>query len=235
MKSPKIGKQTFLRDNTASESSYDKFINDLSEREANESPLYTGRHFLILNEGNRSVVKATRLLESRFGFSVANTADCPSILAIAALDQAMHVADFSNRALNPNGLVDVAAPGVSVYSSWTMPVRNRTISGTSMATPHVAGICALLCEKYPEATPGMIEIIITLSEVYLDRLSTVADNLRADGLIITHLYAFGVIVGIEEQEVIPKIRNYKEISSLSEEKEVKITPPAADIQSFPDE
>lgn len=88
---------------------------------------------------------------------VGSPADCPSILAIAALDSKLNVADFSNRAINPTGLVDIAAPGVAIYSSWRMPVRYRTISGTSMATPHVAGIMALLFEKYPGATAQNIE------------------------------------------------------------------------------
>ena len=90
-------------------------------------------------------------------YPVNSPADCPSILAVAALDRTLEVADFSNRAINAKGLVDVAAPGVSVYSSWIMPVRNRSVSGTSMATPHVAGIFALLFEKYPDATPAMAE------------------------------------------------------------------------------
>lgn len=88
---------------------------------------------------------------------VGSPADCPSILAVAAIDEALQVADFSNRAINPGGLVDIAAPGVAIYSSWPMPVRNRIISGTSMATPHVAGILALLWEKFPDATPSVIE------------------------------------------------------------------------------
>lgn len=88
---------------------------------------------------------------------VSSPADCPSILAVAAVDSELQVGDFSNRAINPSGLVDIAAPGVNVYSSWSMPARYRTISGTSMATPYVAGIAALFFEKYPDATPAMIE------------------------------------------------------------------------------
>lgn len=86
---------------------------------------------------------------------VGSPADCPSILAVAALDEALQVADFSNRAINPGGEMDIAAPGVAIYSSWPMPARNRTLSGTSMATPYVAGILALLFEKHPDATPSM--------------------------------------------------------------------------------
>lgn len=94
---------------------------------------------------------------------VASPADCPSIVAVAALDSTMNVADFSNRAINPTGLVDIAAPGVAVYSSWVLPTRYRSISGTSMAAPHVAGILALLWEQSPTATPD--EIINQLQNI----------------------------------------------------------------------
>lgn len=107
--------------------------------------------FIVAAAGNNS-----RRSKNRFS-PVASPADCPSILAVAAIDPELQVADFSNRAINPSGLVDIAAPGVDIYSSWPMPTRYRTLSGTSMATPHVAGIAALLFEKYPDATPSMIE------------------------------------------------------------------------------
>lgn len=87
---------------------------------------------------------------------VSSPADCPSILAIAALDSNLSVANFSNRAINTNGLIDLAAPGVKIYSSWPQPLGYNTISGTSMATPHVAGIIALLWEKFPNYTPYQI-------------------------------------------------------------------------------
>ena len=78
---------------------------------------------------------------------VGRPANSPSIMAVAALDSQLGIANFSNRGLNPEGgQVDIAAPGVEVYSSWPMPTQYRTISGTSMATPHVAGIAALHAE-----------------------------------------------------------------------------------------
>lgn len=71
-------------------------------------------------------------------------ANSPSIMAVGALDSALAVAPFSARSTTTRGgHVDVAAPGVAVYSSWPMPERYNTISGTSMATPHAAGVAAL--------------------------------------------------------------------------------------------
>jgi subtilisin family serine protease len=83
---------------------------------------------------------------------VAHPANCPSIMAVGAIDVRLALADFTNRGINPNGgQVDIVGPGVDVYSSWPMPTRYRTISGTSMATPHVAGIAALIAESNPAA------------------------------------------------------------------------------------
>jgi subtilisin len=88
---------------------------------------------------------ATRAF-GNFGF-VGVPANSPSIMAVGALDSHLAIADFSARS-NPvaGGEVNIAAPGVAVYSSWPMPQRYNTISGTSMATPHVAGIAALWSE-----------------------------------------------------------------------------------------
>jgi subtilisin family serine protease len=92
---------------------------------------------------------------------VGHPANCPSILAVAALDPSLQVARFSCAGLNPDGgQVDIAAPGVDVLSSWPVPVNYRRINGTSMATPHVSGIAALLAEANPKASAAEIKDLL---------------------------------------------------------------------------
>ena len=76
----------------------------------------------------------------------------PGVIAVAATDSSDTVATYSNQ----GSYVDVAAPGSSIVS--TYPGGGyRTLSGTSMASPHVAAVAALVKAAQPGLTPDQVE------------------------------------------------------------------------------
>ncbi|RUR31671.1 S8 family serine peptidase [Vreelandella nanhaiensis] len=83
------------------------------------------------------------------GLNTGSPANSPTMLSVASLDPNLRPSSFSNY-----GKVEIAAPGRDVFSSWPRPINYRTISGTSMATPHVAG-CAALWAQSDASLRGM--------------------------------------------------------------------------------
>jgi subtilisin family serine protease len=84
-------------------------------------------------------------------------ASTPDALTVGATDSADARAAFSN--IGP--CLDVWAPGVSITSTWpTSTTATNTISGTSMASPHVAGLAALFLQNNPYATPATVNAVI---------------------------------------------------------------------------
>ena len=85
---------------------------------------------------------------------------CPAhneaCIVVAACGGRGNVASFSNY----GDAVDVCAPGVDVLSYWPGDTLNA-IDGTSMASPHVAALAAMMKAYLPDKTPAQIEKYIT--------------------------------------------------------------------------
>jgi subtilisin family serine protease len=81
----------------------------------------------------------------------------PGALTVGATDSADKPASFSNYGT----CVDLFAPGVGITSDWyTTTTATSTISGTSMATPHVAGVAALYLQGHTDATPAAVAAVV---------------------------------------------------------------------------
>merc|ERR1712176_675099 len=114
-------------------------------------------------------------------------ASYPSLMSVAAIDSNKNKASFSTF----NDQVEISAPGVSIESS--LPGNNYAKwSGTSMATPHVAGVAGLLWMYFPDCENYQIRNAI---------LAT-AEDLRADGCDI--YTGFGVVRAKSAYELLAK-------------------------------
>jgi subtilisin family serine protease len=101
--------------------------------------------------------------------SVGSPASFAEAFAVGATDQNDAVAAFSSRGPSPlTGAVkpDVSAPGVNVTSSFPGG-GYASLNGTSMATPHVAGVAALLKQARPSITLSETMFVITSTAVPL--------------------------------------------------------------------
>lgn len=115
-------------------------IADLARR---LEPLQGGA-LLVAASGNESRRQARGASPETYVVDAAPPSAAEGIVAVGALgqspDRALEVASFSNA--NP----DLSAPGVDVISA-DVGAGLRALSGTSMATPHVAGVAALWAQK----------------------------------------------------------------------------------------
>jgi subtilisin family serine protease len=85
-------------------------------------------------------------------------------LSVGAIDRNRSMAGFSNRAGSNAQMRHVVAPGVDIYS--TTPNNSWGLKdGTSMASPHVAGVVALMLSANPNLTSAQVRQIVTESAV----------------------------------------------------------------------
>ena len=141
-----------------------------------------------------------------------------SVVCVGATDNNDNIASFSSRGpstwedidpfndypFNPEtGLIrpDVSAPGVNIKSCNTFNITGYTsMSGTSMATPGVAGVMALLLSKAPNLSPEAIDIALETTAVDLG--SSGKDNIYGAGRIdaleaINNLVEMSIPTGLQ--------------------------------------
>ncbi|WP_243460002.1 S8 family serine peptidase [Streptomyces sp. M54] len=89
-------------------------------------------------------------------------ANCAGVIAVAASDAKGNRASFSNYGSG----IDITAPGRDIWSTANTGTESPdtetyvTMSGTSMAAPHIAALAALMIEKNPALTPAQIEATV---------------------------------------------------------------------------
>ncbi len=100
--------------------------------------------------------------------------DVPNVMSIAATTHQDSLASFSNWGPTT---VDLGAPGEDILS--TLPGNSYgTLSGTSMATPHVSGVAALIWGRFPTMTVDQVKALIMNS---VDRIPALAGKCVTGG------------------------------------------------------
>ena len=99
-----------------------------------------------------------------------------AVVSVAAVDSNSAKASFSQY----NNQVEIAAPGVGVNSTWR-DGGYKSISGTSMATPHVSGVAALVWSHYPQCSN--VQIRNALNKTAVDKGSAGRDVNFGFGII----------------------------------------------------
>jgi subtilisin family serine protease len=138
-------------------------------------------HDAILRAYNAGVVIVAAAGNS--GGAVSYPAAYPEVIAVSATDQNNQIASFSSR--GPE--VDLAAPGVSIYSTYKGQ-SYATLSGTSMAAPHVTGAAALIidtkkCDLNLDNVCTPTEVQQRLEQTAIDLGDQGKDNLYGSGLV----------------------------------------------------
>ena len=98
--------------------------------------------------------------------------ELPNVISVAALDRNDQLASFSNFGVKT---VHIAAPGKDIISTW-LNDSYREASGTSMATPYIAGTAALILASEPKLSVEKLRERILQSADKIDSLNGKIEN-----------------------------------------------------------
>lgn len=112
--------------------------------------------FVVIASGNESAEVPS--------YPAHYSANLDNVLSVGAHDINYDLASFSNK-VGDSGAVQIDGPGVDVYSTFPFGTYGA-ISGTSMATPHVAGVAALALSANPDLTPSQLRDLLTFGATH---------------------------------------------------------------------
>lgn len=147
-------------------------------------------------------------------FTIGAPGAADAALTVGAVDSQDTLAGFSSRGPRVGDLAvkpEITAPGVDVLAARSSLAPGEgpytTMSGTSMATPHVAGAAALLAAKHPDWTGAQLkDALVSTAKATPGSSPFEAGNGRVDTVAATQasLYATGVVsVGLYEVPAAP--------------------------------
>ena len=115
----------------------------------------------LFSKGITVVVAAGNENENACSYSPARAPEAITVGATGSMTSYDERASYSNF----GSCLDIFAPGTSIPSTWLGAQTYNTISGTSMAAPHVAGLIARFIGQYPGLTPAQITRSIKSSSI----------------------------------------------------------------------
>ncbi len=112
------------------------------------------------------------------------------VISIGAVDDNDRIASFSSRGPTADGRIkpDIVYPGVGIIAPRAANTTMGTVAatgyvsanGTSMATPHAAGVAALMLQANPQLQPSQVKMLMMTAAVDIDALPNEQGTGRAD-------------------------------------------------------
>lgn len=139
-------------------------------------------HDAVIQAYNKGIIIVAASGNSPFQ-PVLYPAAYPEVISVSAIDASKNIASFCT-----NGKIDLCAPGVDIYSTYT-GTSYATLSGTSMATPYVSGVTALLlsipskCDLNNDGTVTTDEVFRKLENTSVDLGQAGYDSTYGYGMV----------------------------------------------------